>query len=58
MQGIINLGNLYAKTHQSGAVYSSDGICPSLCGGCHSYGIPFTIIKRRMECENAQKLKD
>lgn len=58
MQEIINLGNLYVKTHQSGAVYSLNGICPSLCGGCHSYGIPFVLVQWRIKCENAQKLKD
>lgn len=33
MRQIEKLGNLYKKTHQSGMVYSVNGICPALCGG-------------------------
>ena len=33
MRQIEKLGNLYKKTHQIGMVYSTNGICPVLCGG-------------------------
>lgn len=46
MNEIIIFGNLYEKKRQSGAVYSYDGICPVLCAGCHSYGIPFILIDK------------
>ena len=42
---VSKIGNLYRdKKHQSGDVYSVWGYSPTLCSGCHSYGIPFILI--------------
>lgn len=45
IDNVNKIGNLYSnKKHQSGNIYSIKGIAPTLCGGCHSYGIPFILI--------------
>lgn len=47
---VLKIGNLYKdKKHQSGDVYSIGGCSPTLCSGCHSYGIPFVIIGVKMQ---------
>lgn len=47
---VSKIGNLYrGKKHQSGDVYSIGGCSPTLCSGCHSYGIPFVLIGENMQ---------